>query len=407
MTYGRANLRLRFRRGYAIPLYLDPIKDRNLVEAVIDFYEMNIEKLYGSIKWEDLRVIVGDDKLYHGLRKSMNYFYRPAEHKVNIANPKLLRLRVFQLVNAEYGGFLPSDKRKEFLELIERKLGIRNIDKILWIDELGERPLTRIKKPTPTDVIEVYNFETIDTICTNSSELVVEVKAVPRVLSSIAKAIGRYSKVYGLLYDIRSKHNYLRASIAGPHSLFGRPTKYGLRLSLMLEKLLPSLYSETIYSWSIWSKTHFKRTKISIKIISNDYRPTLKVPEGIKRPQPAFDSSIEERIYRALKSIGLNITRDVEPIALGDLLYIPDMKIEVNGENYYIEIAGYWRKEYAEKKAYKLHEITKTLNNFIVIADEKLKTYLKRLKVPVIYYTLVSGRPIVPYINILEVLRNK
>lgn len=405
MTYGRSNLRLKFRKGYAVPLYLDHSKDRSLIEAVIDFYEMNVGKPYGSIKWEDLRVIIGDDKLYHGLRKSMNYFYKPAEPRASIANPKLLRLRIFQLVNVDYGGFIPSEKRNEFLRSIERRLGIHNIDEVLWIDELGERPLIKVKKPTPIDVAEIYNFETIDTICTNSSELAVEIRALPSVLSSIAKVIGRYSKVYGLLYDIKSRYNNLRAVIEGPRSLFGRPTKYGLRLSLMLEKLLPLLYSETIHRWSIWSKTHFKRTTISIKIMSDDYRPELRVPENIKRPQPAFDSSIEERIFRALKSIGLSIVKDVEPIALGDLLYIPDMKIEVNGKSYYVEVAGYWRKEYAEKKAYKLHEITKLLNNFIVIADEKLKPYLKRLKVPVIYYVLMSGKPIVPYIKILKILR--
>lgn len=400
MTYGRSNLRLKFEGGDVKPEYLDSRRDGGLIGEVIEFYELNLGKPYGSILWEELRAIVGDDKLYKGLRKVMSYFYKPKDVKV-AKDLRRLRLKVFRIVNERYGGFLNSKVREEALKEIEHEVGVLGLEDILWADDVNERPLVRIKKPTVKEVVETYNFETIDTICVNSSKLRVKVYGDSLTLNSIAKATGRYCKLYGLIYDARAESGWLEVEVEGPRSLFGRPTRYGLRLTLYLTHMLPRMLNAR--SWSIEAKTHFTRSTLNVKILTSTFKPEIRVPQ-VKKPQQVFDSDVEKRIYYTLRGLKLNVRRDVEPIALGNIIYIPDFKVEVNGETYYIEVVGYWRKEYAEKKAYKLSEVSKLNLKLIAIVDEKLKPYMEQVRIPKVYYRVSGDRVVLPYGDLVKML---
>ncbi len=401
MTYGRKNLRLRYSSGKAYPLYLDPEGDRELIKEVLQFYIDNEGKRLGDIDWEELRIIVGDDRLYNALKKTMLHFFKPLQLHREV-DPKVLRLRIFQLVNTKFGGFVPQSSRDKAIEILKREIGIDgDLDKLLWADDINELPLTRVANPSIEDIAKVYNLETIDTICVNSLRIAIEVSRYERLLSSIVKTVGRFSKLYGLVYDMRYRGTILKIVVEGPRSLFRRPTAYGFRLSLLLLKIIDILYSSRV--WSVEAETQLARKTIIIEVLSHRLKPAITT--GIEyEVKQVFDSSIEESIYRVLNSLGVDIRREEEPIALGQLLYLPDFKIYRNGRVYYLEVAGFWRKEYAEKKVYKLREISKTLDNLIVIADENLKPFLKKIDIPIIYYTVVHGKPILPYKKIIDII---
>ena len=404
MTYGRRNLKLTFMRDYAIPHYLSSVRHRKLVEEVIRFYESNLGRPYGGIDWDELRIIVSDDRLYEALRKVMTLFYRPGVPTLKpVVNPRTLRLRVFQLVNERYGGFVPSNRREDVLRDImsELRLGV-DIDEVLWCDDVNEQPLVRVKAATVGDVVKVFNYETIDTVCVNSSQVRLLVSRFEGGLGRLARDVGRFCKFYGLIYDMRYVGGWLRIGVEGPHTVFGRPTRYGARLSMLLMKVLPRLYGMS--EWFVEATMHTRRGRVTVRLLSSKLRPELGIVSTV-RVREVFDSSVEESIYRHLKSLGLNIVREEEPIALGDILYLPDFKIHTKRGTYYLEVAGYWRREYAERKAYKLHEVSKVIKNIILIADEKLKPYFNKLKIPVIYYKTLYGKPILPYRKIIEITR--
>jgi predicted nuclease of restriction endonuclease-like RecB superfamily len=151
---------------------------------------------------------------------------------------------------------------------------------------------------------------------------------------------------------------------------------------------------------------HSSRRVIEVELLSHRLRPLVDVERHVDAKH-VFDSSIEESVFRVLKSMGVDVRREEEPIALGELVYLPDFKVYRNGRVFYIEVAGYWRKEYAEKKAYKLSEISKVLSNLIVIADEKLQPFFKKLRIPIIYYTMVYGKPVLPYKKILDIIDSR
>jgi len=405
LTYGRRNLRLVFSGGKAKPVYLDPVEHRGLVEEVIGFYRACEGKRIGDVDWEELRIVVGDDRLYKAFRKVMSHFYRALQPKKPPVDPMLLRLKVFQLVNTRFGGYVPQERRGEALEEIARELRLSvDVEEALWSDDVNELVLSKVAEPSVEEVVKVFNFETIDTVCVNSSQVVIEVGRSEKVLSSVVRGVGRFSKLYGLVYDMRYTGGVLRISVEGPRSLFRKPTAYGSRLSLLISKLLNMLY--TAKYWRVEALMHSSRRVVEVELLSHRLKPLVDV-ERHANVKHVFDSSIEESVFRVLKSMGVDVRREEEPIALGELVYLPDFKVYRNGRVFYIEVAGYWRKEYAERKAYKLSEISKVLSNLIVIADEKLQPFFKKLRIPIIYYTMVYGKPVLPYKKVLDIMDSR
>ena len=391
-------------KGVFEPVYLSSLGDHSVIEAVIGFYEGWVGRCFGDIMWDELRAVVKDDRLFGGLKKVMSYFYKPKIVGLkHVVNPRDVRIRVFRIVNERFGGFVSSDDRGKFIEAISKELKIPSIEAVMWADDVSNMPLTRARKPSVGDIVSLYNFETLDTIFINSSKVYVKCKGDSRVLAGLAKKIGRICKFYGLIYDIKyfRKEKTLQISVEGPHGIFGKPTKYGSRLSILVSKIIPTL--KNLDKWFVYAKTHFRRKVLNIRVLSDKLQPELKVPENLK-PQLAFDSEVKKRIYYTLKAIGLNVVREPEPVALGDVLYIPDFKIEKEGVEFLVEIVGFWRKEYVEKKMFKLAEVVKFRRDIIVLADEKLKPYVSKLKIPIIYYSLRQGRPILPYRRILEIM---
>lgn len=407
LTYGRKNLKFVYRNGVAYPYYMDVNRDESLVTEVIKFYEDNVGKKYSDIDWDELRIIVGDDRVYNAIRRIMTFFYRHKPKDLTSINPKLLRIRVFQLVNKLYGGFIPSNVREEALIKIKNLLGIQtdiNLDEILWVDDLDEAILIKVREPSIEEVVKLFNFETIDTICTNAYGIFIEIKKGEALLGNLSKTIGRLSKFYGVIYDARYDGSLLRFSFDGPRSLFRRSmASYGSRISLILSSVIPTLY--TLGNWTIYAFIGGLR-KTKLVILSNKLKPYISHIDKEHKVKEVFDSSIEESIFNVLKSLGVDIRREEEPIALGDIFFIPDFKVCKNRKCFYIEVIGYWRKEYIEKKMYKLSEVSKIINRILIIADERLKQYLDRLKIPIIYYTVIHGKPVLNYRRVLELLNS-
>lgn len=410
MTYGRKNLRFIYshRNDVVYPYYMDIDRGKSLIKEVIEFYENNIDKRYSDIDWDELKIIIGDDKLYNAIKKVMTFFYKPIPKNLTTIDPKMLRTKVFQLINKLYGGFVPSSIRNIAINEIKNALGISediNLDEILWIDELDEAVLKKIREPSIKQIIELFNYETIDTICTNAYKIYIEISKKESSLGAIAKTIGKMSKLYGVTYDARYIGSMLRISLDGPRAIFKRSiASYGSRLSLVLFSIIPKLYS--LDNWLIYTYVMRSKKNIKLLILSNIVKPPINYIDNENKVKEVFDSSIEESIYRVLKSLDIDVRREEEAIALGNILYIPDFKICRNSICFYVEVVGYWRKEYIERKMYKLSEVSKVIDKIIVIADEKLKHYLNKLKIPVIYYTVLHGKPVLNYRKVLELINS-
>ncbi|HEX5959359.1 MAG TPA: DUF790 family protein, partial [Hyphomicrobiaceae bacterium] len=78
-------------------------------------------------------------------------------------------------------------------------------------------------------------------------------------------------------------------------------------------------------------------------------------------PSDQFDSALESRLFaefagleRASEAHGWRIEREPEPIVAGETIYVPDFALTRGTRRIYLELAGYWRAEYRERKVRKL-----------------------------------------------------
>jgi len=404
MSFGRRNLKLKFLRSQVVPEYLHPERDKDVVEDVISFYESNVGRRFGEIDWKLLTYLVGDDRLAAALKHVMRRFYKLERPRTIKADLKDLRAKVFSYVNLHYEGYLKSNLRSEALEEIARKFKVLgDISEILWLDEVENWRLKRERKPSVEDVIGTYNLEVIDTLSTYTIRAHVEYSGSLKD-SSMVKVLGRKCKLLGLIYDGRKTlTGKVEFKLSGPQEVFGKPTRYGSRITCILLDLIPYLYS--LEEWNVRLKVKFPRRTLEVTILSDRIKPHLNLNLDLK-VREAFDSEVEKRIYWTLKSLRLNVVREPEPIVSRDLIFIPDFKVDIGKDQVYIEVVGYWRREYLEKKAYKLMEASKMGVKLVVIADEKARNNLEKLKLPTVYYTIRGGRPTLPYGTLLKIIHN-
>ncbi|RLF15806.1 MAG: hypothetical protein DRJ66_03875 [Thermoprotei archaeon] len=394
MSFGRKNLILRRIGRFYIPFYLGD-EHEDLIKEIIGIYEDCIGKPLRTLDKELIIQIIGNEKLARGLIHVMRYFYRPKRPKETTISPKRLRIKVFELANKLYNGFVPSDRRKEFIEIIKKELGIED-ELDLWADEEEELLLYREREVRPEDIIKAYNFEVIDTIFTYASEVMLKYRGLSVPKGYIAKLIARYAKMKGLLYDMKIEDGVLITKVYGPIEVFGKPTKYGEGISDVMFRVLVELKDEPM--WEVWARVHFKRAVLNVLVLSGNEVPLIDMH---REPcSNVYDSSLERRIENALKSIGFHVVREPEPIILSSSIMVPDFIIEKDGRKAYLEVAGYWRDKYAERKASKLIQLARLLPRIplIVLAEEKLRRYLPEIsKIPIIYYRSQGSKVIIPY----------
>jgi len=191
----------------------------------------------------------------------------------------------------------------------------------------------------------------------------------------------------GLAVDARSK---LLCTLDGPLSLFKMTDRYGTSIA----KLLPAIVKSDKWSVDAW----IVRKTMSGKKMYEFHTSDIDVPEMLfdpydgyessgaqsgklgksdavagrsggdardKEPKAAiFDSSVEEKFANkvaqsSLPSAGWTIGREPDPLVLpGGGVLIPDFMFEKKGSRkVYVEIVGFWTKEYLERKTKKITDL--------------------------------------------------
>ena len=82
---------------------------------------------------------------------------------------------------------------------------------------------------------------------------------------------------------------------------------------------------------------------------------------GVAESQASYDSALEARfasefaaLERAEAAHGWRLEREPEPLLVGETILVPDFALTRGMRRVYLEIAGYWRPGYRERKARKL-----------------------------------------------------
>ncbi|MGC8567013.1 MAG: DUF790 family protein [Caldisphaera sp.] len=336
-------LRIKYRKGKAEILFID---DRyvGIINDLISLLSLN--KTIGEFKEESsyLKKIY-DQKLIEALTTLILRKVKVEESSP--IDPKLIRSKLFS-----YGPVTNNEERNKILNLVSKELGIDPI-KFIYSDMEEELQIKYIPEINPLDIIKEYNMELLQTAAFKAIKLKVYAK-------NNWKDLIYNIKKFGLMYNANA--DPFSIEIFGPASLLKLTERYGRSMALLIPYILES------NNWKLegeimgkYNRTYF------LEIDQNDaIFPSMSNMKNI-----SFDSSLEESFYMKFKSIAKewNIIREPEPLLAGNSVFIPDFLVMRDNIKIYIEIVGFWTKEYLRKKAEKIRQINKPI---LLVVDESL-----------------------------------
>ncbi|HYW19756.1 MAG TPA: DUF790 family protein [Nodularia sp. (in: cyanobacteria)] len=289
---------------------------------------------------------------------------------VSPLEPPMLRERVFALAaksvpSGESTQVTLTKIADELSQELEREVLLEQVRDGLYADLAENKILTNFDAPTPVDLLNRYNLSQVQGIFYKASKLILNAH---RNVPGEYKLLFRYLKLFQLMAYIEGDADHgFTITVDGPTSLFNPSTRYGLAIA----KLIPALLHVTKWSLSATLQNRDAYTKAW-----NTGRFTLNSECGLvshySKGKP-YDSMLESSFadkWDALKTDWV-LEREVDLLPIPGSVMIPDFRlVHPDGRDYLLEIVGYWRPEYLQKKFYQVR--SSGCENLILAISERL-----------------------------------
>ncbi len=289
---------------------------------------------------------------------------------VSPLEPPMLRERVFALAaksvpSGESTQVTLTKIADELSQELEREVLLEQVRDGLYADLAENKILTNFDAPSPVDLLNRYNLSQVQGIFYKASKLILNAH---RNVPGEYKLLFRYLKLFQLMAYIEGDADHgFTITVDGPTSLFNPSTRYGLAIA----KLIPALLHVTKWSLSATLQTRDAYTKAW-----NTGRFTLNSECGLvshySKGKP-YDSMLESSFadkWDALKTDWV-LEREVDLLPVPGSVMIPDFRlVHPDGRDYLLEIVGYWRPEYLQKKFYQVR--SSGCSNLILAISERL-----------------------------------
>ncbi len=388
---------VRKRKDAMQPRYVEISQDNLQVAAsLIDAYKQHVGEKKKVLK--ELVAELEDEGYDYRFIRGLSFLLdRKSVFKCNSEiNPENVRRKVFH-TTTDQGVPTTVKARKQLLESVasELKTTAQVVEESLYADLESELSIEAFEPPTPQDLLLEYNLSLAQTLLFDSVELVF-------TASGNWQSIFYNMKRLGLIYEATQTDNEVWVKVDGPASLFKLTRRYGTAIA----KLLPIVVSNS--SWTIKAKVMRKFTNqiYHFDMDSSTHGILLRKP---KMYAVTYDSAVEEDFAQRFEALdtGWKIRREPEPIPVGNLVIIPDFSLEKDGAKVYVEIVGFWTKEYLLRK---IDKLSKTDAHMLVAVDENLaceriSELRKQGQLNVIYYK--NKIPLAPILNHLQGLSKK
>jgi uncharacterized protein len=347
-------------------------KTLELAAELISCFQETVSQTQGDLekKLSDLEGESTDYKIKRGLAYILKSSFCTFE-VVSPIEPEFLRERVFALAanspsNRETTQFTLKRVADELSQELEKEVLIEQVKHGLYADLIENKILMAFDAPTPEALVHRYNLSQVQGVFYKASKLILNAH---RNVPGEYKLLFRYLKLFQLMAYIEGDADHgFTITIDGPVSLFNPSTRYGLAIA----KLIPALLHVTKWSLAatlqvrdVFSGT-WKTGRFALN--SADCSLVTHYPPG--KP---YDSMLEASFadkWDALKSDWV-LEREVDLVPIPGSVMIPDFRlVHPDGKTYLLEIVGYWRPEYLQKKFSQVRRAE--CSNLILAISERL-----------------------------------
>lgn len=318
---------------------------------LINYFQSAVGKTQGVLE-RQLTDFEGDSTDYR-VKRGLAYILKSSFCTFEVVSPlepQMLRERVFSLAaksvsSRESTQVTLSKIADELTQELEREVLLEQVRNGLYADLSENKILTVFDAPTAPDLLNRYNLSQVQGVFYKASQLVLNAH---RNVPGEYKLLFRYLKLFQLMAYIEGDADHgFTITIDGPTSLFNPSTRYGLAIA----KLIPALLHVTK-----WSLSSILQTRDAYTNTWKTGRFTLNSECGLVSHYPPgkpYDSMLEASFadkWDALKS-GWALEREVDLIPIPGSVMIPDFRlVHADGRTFLLEIVGYWRPEYLQKK---------------------------------------------------------
>ncbi|MEM0303621.1 MAG: DUF790 family protein [Saccharolobus sp.] len=314
-----------------IPLFAST-DDINIASDVINTFRVG--RKVGDIL-EDIKYLskIYDYKLVKGLAKIyLRYCKIETENKIDFRE---LRRQLFIR-----GPVLDNESRAKVIEEVRNIFSLDDPIKVIYEDLDEEKKIIELFSISPEDLIKLYNLSLLQTIFFNAYKITVYIK-------ENWKNLIRRIKFLGLMY--LAYDNPLRIEIFGPLTLLKMTEKYGRNLAVLVPYIVLQKEWKIIANIVLGKQRRMYRLELSN--LSEIFK-YIRDEEAEKR----FDSTVEEKFYNEFRKVikDWQILREPEQFVVDNRLFIPDFVAIKGNLKIYIEIAGFWTKQYIHDKMQKL-----------------------------------------------------
>ncbi|MEH1934848.1 MAG: DUF790 family protein [Nostoc sp.] len=326
-------------------------KTSELAIELINYFQSAVGKTQGVLE-RQLTDFEGDSTDYR-VKRGLAYILKSSFCTFEVISPlepQMLRERVFSLAaksvsSRESTQVTLSKVADELTQELEREVLLEQVRNGLYADLSENKILTVFDAPTAPDLLNRYNLSQVQGVFYKASQLVLNAH---RNVPGEYKLLFRYLKLFQLMAYIEGDADHgFTITIDGPTSLFNSSTRYGLAIA----KLIPALLHVTR-----WSLSSILQTRDAYTNTWKTGRFTLNSECGLVSHYPPgkpYDSMLEASFadkWDALKS-GWALEREVDLIPIPGSVMIPDFRlVHPDGRTFLLEIVGYWRPEYLQKK---------------------------------------------------------
>ena len=311
---------------------------------------------------EAVKAVAGtgiDHKLTRGLAKVLT---DRGEFDTRGVDPAELRREVFR--RAAKGGPLSrtagATGRRTAADLLKEIATERGLDgdlsRALYSDLQEEQVLVAWEDIEPRDLLDRYNVALVQAALLKAETMTIRLSSpAPKELRALITRL----KFHQLMYRIERDETATAISIDGPESLLKSTTRYGLQLAVFFP-ILPRLTC----AWSLqallrWGRRRLRKT---MRITSEMGLVSTNEIKGKWKSQA--EEWFEDR-FPALES-GWTLGPG-QPIDLGKQdLIVPDFTFEKRGRVAHLDIVGFWRKPYLQRRLANLPD------NVILAVSKKL-----------------------------------
>jgi predicted nuclease of restriction endonuclease-like RecB superfamily len=326
-------------------------KTLQLAVELIDCFRDAVGKTQGVL--DRLLLELEGDTTDYKVKRGLAYILKGSFCTFEVVSPlepQMLRERVFALaamsVSSPQSTQVTLSKiADELSHEFEREVLPQQVHDGLYADLSENKIFIRFDAPTPEDLLHRYNLSQVQGVFYRASQLSLNAH---RNVPGEYKLLFRYLKLFQLMAYIEGDADHgFTITIDGPTSLFNPSTRYGLAIA----KMIPALLHVTR-----WSLSSILQTR---DFYTNDWKTgrfTLNSECGLVSHYPPgkpYDSMLEASFaekWDSLKSDWV-LEREVDLVPIPGSVMIPDFRlVHPDGRTFLLEIVGYWRPEYLQKK---------------------------------------------------------